>query len=222
MTLAASRILSVLLTVCFLSVPLSLRAAGGIETVRVGYYEDGDYMSRNQAGEYVGFNFEYMQEIAKFSGLRYHIVDGVSWENTLDMLEKGEIDILPAVYYTPERAEKMLFSELPMLSLFTTLNVRFDDNRYAYEDFTSFQGMKVGIIANSKDGEKFRQYCRDNNLDLTIIPYATTAALLAGLEDKTLDGVAITHLGRSSIFRSVAQFSAEPMYIAVVTPCPIT
>ena len=220
MTFPVSRILSVLLVICFLSAPLPLRAAEGMETVRIGYYEDGDYMSRNQAGEYVGFNFEYMQEIAKFSGLRYNIVDGVSWENTLDMLEKCEIDILPAVYYTPERAKKMLFSELPMLSLFTTLNVRQNDQRYTYEDFPSFQGMKVGIIANSKDGEKFRQYCRDNNLDLTIIPYAETGTLLAALADKTLDGVAITHLGRNSVFRSVAQFSAEPMYIAVAKDRP--
>ena len=58
------------------------------------------------------------------------------------------------MYYTPERAKKMLFSALPMLSLYTTLNVRADDGRYSYEDFPSFRGMKVGIIANSKDGEK--------------------------------------------------------------------
>lgn len=55
---------------------------------------------------------------------------------------------------------------------------------------------------------------------MTIIPYAETASLLAALEDKTLDGVAITHLGRNSIFRSVAQFSSEPMYIAVARNRP--
>ncbi len=222
MTSALPRILHFLLGLCFLlySQPAPAEADKGEKAVRVGYYEDGDYMRRTHSGEYVGFNFEYLQEISKFSGLTYQVVDGVSWEHTLEMLEKGEIDILPAVYYTPERAQKILFSELPMLSLYTTLNVRADDGRYSYEDFSSFRGMKVGIIANSKDGKKFRQYCRDNGLDLIIVPYAETAGLLDALADKTLDGVAITHLGRNSVFRSVAQFSPEPMYIAVAKDRP--
>ena len=216
------RILHFILGLCFLLSPLPLLAEPEKteKAVRVGYYEDGDYMRRTPGGEYVGFNFEYPQEIAKFSGLTYRVVDGVSWENTLAMLEKGEIDLLPAVYYTPERAKKMLFSELPLLNLYTTLNVRADDGRYSYEDFDSFQGMRVGIIAGSKDGEKFRRYCRDNNLNLIIVPYAETADLLAALGNKTLDGVAITHLGRNSVFRSVAQFSPEPMYIAVAKDRP--
>lgn len=97
-----------------------------------------------------------------------------------------------------------------MLSLYTTLNVRADDGRYSYEDFPSFRGMKVGIIANSKDGEKFRQYCRDNGLDLIIVPYAETAGLLDALADKTLDGVAITHLGRNSISAAWPSFRRSP------------
>lgn len=215
----ALRLWPLLLSLCFLLLPLPAPAAQKME-VRVGYYEDGDYMHRNRDGEFIGFNIEFMQEIAKYSGLRFRMVDGGSWQNTLALLEKGEIDVLPAVYHTPEREHKMFFSAQPMLSLFTTLNVRQEDGRYAYEDFSTFQGMRVGIIAESKDGEKFRQYCLDNNINLTIIPYAETAPLLNALEDKTLDGVAITHLGRNSIFRSVAQFSSEPMYIAVARNRP--
>ncbi|MCD8164490.1 MAG: transporter substrate-binding domain-containing protein [Synergistaceae bacterium] len=40
----------------------------------MGFYEDGDYMSRNHSGEYVGFNFEYFQKIAKYAGWNYEIV----------------------------------------------------------------------------------------------------------------------------------------------------
>lgn len=212
--------LAVLVALCsFLSCPL-LCAAEINARVRVGYYEDGDYMSRNHNGEYTGYNFEFLHEISKFSGLNYEVVDGVSWENTLAMLEKGEIDLLPAVYRTPERDKKMLFSAQPMCSLYSTLNVRVDDERYDYEDFASFQGMKVGIISNSVDGEKFRQFCLANNIRLTIIPYAETGALLKALEDKSLDGVAITYLGRNSAFRCVFQFSSEPLYIAVARDRP--
>lgn len=211
---------AVLAALCCFLPSLPLCAAESNAMARLGYYEDGDYMSRNRNGEYTGYNFEFLHEISKFSGLNYQIVDGISWENTLAMLEKGEIDLLPAVYRTPERTKKMLFSAQPMCSLYSTLNVRVDDERYDYEDFASFQGMKVGIISNSVDGEKFRHYCRENKIRLTIIPYAETGALLKALEDKTLDGVAITYLGRNSTFRSVAQFSSEPLYIAVAKHRP--
>ncbi|WP_165069416.1 EAL domain-containing protein [Desulfovibrio sp. ZJ200] len=188
--------------------------------VRVGYFENGDYMRRNRDGEFIGFNIEFLHEISKFSGLNLHMVDAGSWQHAQAMLEKGEIDLLAAVHRTPEREQKMSFSDQPMLNIFTTLNVRENDERYDYEDFDSFWGMKVGIIANSRAGEKFKKYCQDNNIDLTIIPYTGTAPLFKALEDKTLDGVATTYPGRNSFFRGVAQFSPEPVYIAVAQNRP--
>lgn len=185
------------------------------ETVRVGYYEDGDYMSLNQQGEYVGYNIEYIQELAKQSGLKFEIVDTGSWSAAYDMLVSGKIDLLPSVYYTEERAGQVLFVTQPMCSIYTTLNVRMDDNRYAYEDFAAFEGMKVGIIRGGVDGERFKEFCRDHDITLDIIEYDETAKLLGALEDGTLDGVAITHLGKNSSFRSVAQFSPSPLYFAV-------
>ena len=84
-------------------------ANGQGEAVKIGFYGDGGYMSRNKSGGYVGCNFEYSQKITKYAGWKYEVVDGKSWENTLNMLERGEIDILPAVYYNDERAKRFLF-----------------------------------------------------------------------------------------------------------------
>ena len=191
-----------------------------ILSARVGYYEDGDYMSRGRSSEYIGFNIEFLQKVAKFGGMRYEMVDGGSWENSWHQLLEGSVDLLPAVYRTEEREKEVLFSNLPMGTLYVTLNVRADDKRYDYEDFSSFQGMRVGIIRGSKDGERFRSYCEEFGVKPVIVPYAETQALLKALEDGTLDGVAITHLGRSSTFRSVAQFSPEPVYVAVTKGRP--
>ncbi|WP_308776481.1 transporter substrate-binding domain-containing protein, partial [uncultured Bilophila sp.] len=177
-------------------------------------------MSRGRSSEYIGFNIEFLQKVAKFGGMRYEMVDGGSWENAWHQLLEGSVDLLPAVYRTEEREKEVLFSNLPMGTLYVTLNVRTDDKRYDYEDFSSFQGMRVGIIRGSKDGERFRSYCEEFGVKPVIVPYAETQALLKALEDGTLDGVAITHLGRSSTFRSVAQFSPEPVYVAVTKGRP--
>ena len=50
-------------------------------SIRVGYYEDGDYMSRGRSAEYIGFNIEFLQKLAKVGGMRYEMLDEGSWEN---------------------------------------------------------------------------------------------------------------------------------------------
>ena len=179
------------------ALPVVLAEERDDRPVKVGYYEDGDYMSRNQQGEYAGYNIEFLQELSKQSGLKYEIVDGGSWTSTYDMLLSGEIDLLPAVYYTDERAEDVLFAAQPMCSIYTTLNVRMDDERYTYEEFEAFDGMKVGIIRGGVDGDRFKEFCREHEVTLDIIEFDETGELLAALDDGTLDGVAITHLGNS-------------------------
>ena len=195
--------------------PLDVSAAETASAALVGYYEDGDYMYHNAQGEYEGYNFEFLQEVSKLSGLSYEVVDSPSWQEAFQLLIDGRIDILPAVYRTEGRMDQMLFTDESMCTIYTTLNVRMDDNRYNYEDFDAFQGMRVGIIKWGEDGESFKRYCAQNGVALTIIEYDETQELLDALGSGTLDGVAITHLGRSSVFRSVARFAPTPMYIAV-------
>lgn len=197
-----------------------LSAAADASPIKVGYYEDGDYMSKSQSGEYSGYNIEYLQKISKQSGLPFEMVDIASWNAAYDMLVKGEIDLLPAVYHSEQRAEEIFFSGQPMCSIYTTLNVRMNDPRYDYEDFKAFQGMNVGIIRGGVDGERFKSFCREHNLVLNIIDYDETSVLLEALDNGTLDGVAITHLGKNSTFRSVAQFSPSPLYFAVTKTNP--
>ena len=195
--------------------PLDVSAAETASAALVGYYEDGDYMYHNAQGEYEGYNFEFLQEVSKLSGLSYEVVDSPSWQEAFQLSIAGRIDILPAVYRTEGRMDQMLFTDESMCTIYTTLNVRMDDNRYNYEDFDAFQGMRVGIIKGGEDGESFKRYCAQNGVALTIIEYDETQELLDALGSGTLDGVAITHLGRSSVFRSVARFAPTPMYIAV-------
>ena len=56
---ALKRIICFCLTAfaALLIMPISVEAK---EKLKIGYYEDGDYMSRDKDGSYVGFNFEYL------------------------------------------------------------------------------------------------------------------------------------------------------------------
>ena len=87
-------------------------------------------MYHNAQGEYEGYNFEFLQEVSKLSGLSYEVVDSPSWQEAFRLLIDGRIDILPAVYRTESRMDQMLFTDESMCTIYTTLNGRMDDNRY--------------------------------------------------------------------------------------------
>lgn len=181
----------------------------------VAYFEDGDYMSVDEDGDYVGYNIEYLNEIARYADWAYEFVDYPSWEDAYAALEANEVDMLPLVYRTEERAQRMIFSASSLCEIYTTLNVRLEDTRYAYEDFKTFSGMRVGVIANSHDAEAFVQYSEKNDFSVDVVPFSATSDLLGALDEGAVDAIAITYLGRNSRFRTIAQFASEPLYITI-------
>lgn len=101
--------LSVLLLLACL--PLQALAAEG-KVVRVGWFEGG-YNTTGPNGERSGYGYEFQQTVAGYTGWRYEYVKGSSME-LLEKLQRGELDMLNCISYTPERAQHMLFSAMPM------------------------------------------------------------------------------------------------------------
>jgi len=60
-------------------------------------------------GDYTGISYEYLKLIAQKTGLRFDIVVD-KWSNNLKKMKAKEIDLLPAVYYTDERAKYMRYT----------------------------------------------------------------------------------------------------------------
>ncbi len=76
-------------------------APEGKRIVRVGCYEDGDYMSYDEAGQLVGHNIDYLEELRRWLWTgRTSTWTSPAGPEAYDALENGEIDLLPAVYYT--------------------------------------------------------------------------------------------------------------------------
>lgn len=101
------------LSVFLLLVCLPLQAlATESKVVRVGWY-DGGYNITGPSGERSGYGYDFQQTVAAYTGWRYEYVNGSSVE-LLEKLQRGEIDMLNCISYTPERAQHMLFSSVPM------------------------------------------------------------------------------------------------------------
>ena len=182
LTLSFALILAVLVT------PFAFMASAASEhkVVRVGWY-DSTFNSKDDEGRRTGYAYEFQQKVASYTGWDYEYVEG-SWTTLLQMLMDGKIDLMTDVSYTPERAEKMLYSTLPMgeeaYYLFTTPS-NADVNT---DDYNTFNGKKVGIDRGSVQNTMFREWAKENGLNMPVVDLTCSVnEALAMLAAGTID-----------------------------------
>ena len=63
-----------------------------------------------EAGEPKGYSIDLLKLLAEKSGLKFRFTNGYSWAEMMAMFRRGEIDIVHALYKTPERTKEGLFT----------------------------------------------------------------------------------------------------------------
>jgi two-component system sensor histidine kinase EvgS len=95
---------------------------------------------QNKKGEYSGIANDYLQLIAKKTGLKFE-VSIAPWSTNLKKLQDNKIDLLGAVYYTEERNRDFHLST-PYFEVLDFFFIRDDINAKTLEDL---KGMRVAI-----------------------------------------------------------------------------
>ena len=147
-----------LLLVCL---PLQALATEG-KVVRVGWYEGG-YNITGPNGERSGYGYEYQQTVAGYTGWRYEYVKGNSME-LLEKLQRGELDMLNCMSYTPERAQHVLFSSMPMGREKYYLYADIDKTGISPSNLRSLEGKGVSMMASSMMETAFSNWEKQQGL----------------------------------------------------------
>ena len=147
-----------LLLVCL---PLQALSAEG-KLVRVGWYEGG-YNITGPNGERSGYGYEYQQTVAGYTGWRYEYVKGTSME-LLEKLQRGELDMLNCISYTPERAQHVLFSSMPMGREKYYLYADIEKTGLSPSKLYLLEGKRVGMIASSMMETAFSNWEKQQGL----------------------------------------------------------
>lgn len=147
-----------LLVVCL---PLQALSAEG-KVVRVGWYEGG-YNLTGPNGERSGYGYEFQQTVASYTGRRYEYVKGTSME-LLEKLQRGELDMLNCISYTPERAQHVLFSSMPMGREQYYLYADIDKTGISPSNLRSLEGKGVSMMASSMMETAFSNWEKQQGL----------------------------------------------------------
>ena len=146
-------------TVCFIvclilfaalfPIPAKAAEQSEKEAIRVGWYEERS-----------GYAYEYEQAVSTYTGWNYEYVTG-DWTELMDMLQRGDIDIMANVSYTDERAETILFSDRPMGEEKYYLYVDITNADISLTNLSNLNGKRIAMIENSVQTEQFCEWEKD-------------------------------------------------------------
>lgn len=175
------------LALCVICFPFSV-SAGESETklVRVGWYE-GTYNTTGPNGQKSGYSYEYQQAVAARTGWTYEYVKA-SWAELLNMLERGEIDLMGGVSYTEERAASMLFSELPMGEDKYYLYADISNTDISAADLETLNGRRIGMLAEAASTTQFCEWEENHGLHTEHVDITGAEDVRQKLADHRIDG----------------------------------
>lgn len=95
------------------------------QKLRVGYYAYTGFNMIDADGSYSGYSYELLQKIARYRNVIYEY-DGYDGDvnDVMQMLEDGEIDVIPNLRITPDREDRFDFTTSPVGTIASMLTVR--------------------------------------------------------------------------------------------------
>lgn len=211
--------LILILGICISLFPAQIAAAPkeDLDVVRVGWYEDSYHIS-GENGERSGYGYEYEQFLASYTGWYYDYVKD-SWPHLMEMLQNGTIDFMGGISYTEERAETMLFSELPMGTERYFLYANPANGDISASDLCSLNGKRIAILENSVQETLFCEWESAHNIKTEHVIVNNVEEVMELAESQEIDGVistetliwanydmsAITITGNSDIYYCISK-----------------
>lgn len=183
--------------------------------VRVGYYHIPGFHNKNVNGELSGYGYDFLQLVRRYSQVEFTYSGyDKSWEESLAMLENGEIDLLTGALRTPERENKFDYS-FPIGETRLNLYVRNSDERYRPVEYSTYNGMRIGTVRSEILDERIKRMAARNNFGCTIVGFDDFESMGKALQDGKIDAMCAIGTHLITGFRILDQFDNENIYAIV-------
>jgi signal transduction histidine kinase/ABC-type amino acid transport substrate-binding protein/ActR/RegA family two-component response regulator len=200
-------------------IPSFSSIAGEVEseprTVKVAFFALDGYHEMDEAGNLSGYGYDIFHLMEKYSNLNFEFVDyDITWEETLEKVLNGEIDIATTAHKTDERLEYYDYS-LPIGTCSVNINTRADDTKFVAGDYSTYDGMKVGLINGSADNDLFEAFATEKGFSYKAYYYENPDAIREALAEGSVDAVATTSLRKIENEKTLDQFDMQEFYAIV-------
>ena len=139
----------------------------GNEIIKIGYLKNYGIIDEPIIRGSRGFGFEFFNEISKYTNYKYEYIE-VEWDEGLEKLKTGEIDIFGPADKTAER--ELIYEFIPKPFGYEDIAIySLEDFNYNFGDKESIDGTKIGVTKGIAFQDELEDYIANNNLDIEII-----------------------------------------------------
>lgn len=176
-----------------------------VKTVRVGWLVNNEGFQDGNPGERLsGWGYEYLQTLSYYTpGWQYEYVSG-TFAELMNMLEAGEIDLMPNISYSEERAQKLLFSSNPEGTERYYIYAKPDRDDLAKGDPQTLQGLTIGCNPGVMQTFVGQQWLADEGITCTYKEMASGGDLFDALANGEVDAIIMND--------TISSPNASPMF----------
>ena len=176
-----------------------------IKTVRVGWLVNNEGFQDGNPGERLsGWGYEYLQTLSYYTpGWQYEYVSGTFTE-LMDMLETGEIDLMPNISYSEERAQKLLYSSNPEGTERYYIYAKPDRDDLSTGDPEALQGLTIGCNTGVMQTTVGQQWLANEGITCTYKEIPSGGDLFAALANDEVDAIIMND--------TISSPNASPMF----------
>ena len=185
------------------------------KTVRIGYYNANSFFEGAfEGGQKSGYGYEYISDIANYTGWNYEYVYG-SWPELMEKFLNGEIDLMADVSHTKEREDFMLFPKhimgIESSWIFTSAN----NTKLSATDISSLNGAKIGVSKSSTQIEDIKKWLKKNNINASIILYSSDKTRQEDCIKGKIDASVELDIDSIHDLKALYKISSSDFYLAV-------
>lgn len=192
----------------------SVAAAQPGQAIRVGVYANPPKVVPTPQGA-AGIYADVLQHVAKVEGLRLAYVPG-TFQEGLDRLGRGEIDVMVDVARTPQRELLFDFNKDPVLQSWNEIFLR---PGVQAQDFRELGGLAVGVLRGSVQEHLFQQEAARFAVASRVVPFDSYEQAFAAVRAGRIDAVAANpFVGQAysdGLRDTTIVFGAVPLHFAV-------
>lgn len=212
----ASRALLVFCCTLFILLTTIAPAAGEPthqrRTVRVGVLAQDGLCQKDANGRLSGYTIDLWNMASRYMDVKVEYVGyDKNWNELLQMLEHGELDILTNAQKSPEREQIFAFTK-PTSITSGLLNVRADNTKFVSGNYATYNGMRIGTFRKDRTYELFQKWAQERGFTYQTTFYDTSPELYAAFQRGEVEAIIANSHRKPDGERTLDLFFTNNMY----------
>lgn len=183
---------------------------GTEDIIKVGVYDSEPYYSIDSNGNVSGYYNDFLNLLQEKYNFKYEYVE-CDFNDGLEKLEDGKIDIMLGVSIKPERIDKLIFNKnfiaREKFELLTNKNIE-------KNNLEKLDGLKIGLVEGVSSSEMILEFFSAMNINIDSIFRNEWNEIEELLEEGKVDVILLNAFYKKGKYKSLYEFAGDQVYIA--------